>query len=101
MVGRVDWAKPESALDVNLGHEAPAQLHDGVNGVIDSQVAEWEVHHINAIIDALTRGVGEVHDEIPFARSLFWHDTQGVDDVCGECGSGEGACCVTSLALSC
>ena len=99
MVSGVDWAEAEGTLDVDFGHEGPlTQLHDGVNGVVDSRVAEWEVRHVNVIIDALPGRVGEVHDEAPFARP---HSTQWVDDEGREWRGGEWACCVASLALSC
>ena len=55
------------ALDVDLGHQGTAtEAHDGVHGIVHGGVAEWEVGIVNAIIDAASWQVGEVHNEAPF-----------------------------------
>ena len=87
-----DWAQAESTFDVQLGHEGMAtKLHDGVHRIVDSRVPERKLGDVDAVVDAASWWVGEVHDEPPFPRVLLGQGTQRADYEVGEGWYWEGA----------
>ena len=68
-----------------------SELHDGVHRVLDGGVPERKLCDIDAIVDAASWWVGEVHGEPPFPGALLGNGTQQADYEIGKGWDWEGS----------
>ena len=59
LVLRSNGAEADGTLHVKLRDERlSSQAHDGVHGIVYGDVPEWELVHVDSVIDAVSIWVG-------------------------------------------